>query len=78
MCNHSGYSGRIAIHEVIPVNEEISELMARVAPISKVQHGAKKSGVHSMRYDGLKKVLRGLTRLAEIERVTLADDDSDR
>jgi type IV pilus assembly protein PilB len=55
MCNHSGYSGRIAIHEVIPVKEEIRELMARVAPISEVQHCAKKSGFQSMRYDGLEK-----------------------
>jgi type IV pilus assembly protein PilB len=74
-CNNTGYAGRIAIHEVITINDEIRSLMARSAPVSEIQQCARKTGFHSMRYDGIKKVLRGLTTLEEVDRVTSAEDD---
>ena len=74
-CNHTGYSGRIAIHEVILVNDEMRGLMARGAPVIDIQQCARKTGFQTMRYDGLKKVLRGMTTLEEVERVTLIDEE---
>jgi type IV pilus assembly protein PilB len=74
-CNHTGYSGRIAIHEIVLISAEIRNLMARGAPVGEIQQLARKSGFQTMRYDGIKKVLRGLTTIEEVERVTIADEE---
>jgi type IV pilus assembly protein PilB len=74
-CNDTGYSGRIAIHEAAFINAEIRALLVEGASPMAIFNCAAKSGYRSMRYDGIKKVLRGLTTMAEIERVTLADDE---
>jgi type IV pilus assembly protein PilB len=69
-CHHTGYSGRLAIHEVFMLTEEVRHLIARNASILDIQALAQEHGYRPMIYDGLKKVLRGLTTLAEVERVT--------
>jgi type IV pilus assembly protein PilB len=75
-CNGTGYSGRVAIHEIIRINNEIRAQISRGSSLTEVQQSAVRTGFQSMRYDGIKKVLRGLTTLEEIQRVTVADDDS--
>jgi type IV pilus assembly protein PilB len=75
-CNDTGYSGRIAIHELIVINNAIRALISRGASLMEVHQSAVQAGFQSMRYDGIKKVLRGLTTLDEIQRVTIADDGS--
>ena len=67
-CNHTGYQGRLAIHEMILVDETIRKMVVGNAPIEELQKAATAAGYQSMRYDGLKKVIRGLTSLEEIER----------
>ncbi len=74
-CGDTGYSGRIAIHELIVINNDIRSQIARGASLMEVHQGAVRAGFQSMRYDGMKKVLRGLTTLDEIQRVTAADDE---
>ena len=72
-CNHTGYSGRIAIHEIALINDEMRTLITRNAPISEIRKCAVKRGYRSMYYDGLKKVLRGLTTIEEINRVSVSE-----
>lgn len=72
-CNYTGYSGRIALHEVFIVNNEIRQLIAKNEPVIQVHECAKKHEFRTLRYDGLLKVLRGLTTLAEVDRVTKED-----
>ncbi|MBF0412260.1 MAG: type II/IV secretion system protein [Desulfamplus sp.] len=72
-CNNTGYSGRLAIHEIFLLTEEIRAMIAREASILDIDAIAKKSGFKTMRYDGMKKVLMGLTTIDEIERVTVED-----
>jgi len=74
-CNHIGYSGRLAIHEIFIMNEEVRALIAKAASILEIQECARKYGFQTMRYDGLKKVLRGLTTLEEVDRVTIAEEE---
>jgi type IV pilus assembly protein PilB len=76
-CNHTGYSGRIAIQEIVLVNDEMRGLMAHGASVFDIQQCARKIGFHAMRYDGIKKVLRGMTTMEEVDRVTMADEDMD-
>ncbi|GLI35037.1 GspE/PulE family protein [Desulforhabdus amnigena] len=75
-CNNTGYSGRVAIHEVILINDEMRSLITRGESASDIQLCARRIGFHSMRYDGVKKALRGLTTFEEINRVTTADEDA--
>ncbi|MFA5832327.1 MAG: GspE/PulE family protein [Bacteroidota bacterium] len=69
-CNYQGYSGRIAIHEVFFVNEEIQTLIYQNETTSKIREAALKNGFRDLRFDGMKKVVAGLTTLEEIQRVT--------
>ncbi len=69
-CHHTGYAGRLAIHEVFMLTEEVRHLVARNASILDIEALAQEHGYRPMIHDGLKKVLRGLTTLAEVERVT--------
>ena len=69
-CNFQGYSGRLAIHEVFIVNEEIQNLIYQNETTTKIREAALKSGFRDLRFDGLKKVIAGLTTLEEIQRVT--------
>jgi type IV pilus assembly protein PilB len=72
-CNHTGYFGRLAIHEIFIINDEVRELIAKGASILTIQECAKRYGFMNMRYDGIKKVLRGLTTIEEVDRVTVLD-----
>ena len=74
-CNHSGYSGRIGIHEMILVNDEIRRGLVSGAPLTEIHKSAAAAGYRTMRHDGIKKVLRGLTTLEEIDRVTIAEEE---
>ena len=68
-CNFTGYSGRIAIHELFLIYEETRKHIARHASILDIQKHALSVVFTYMRYDGFKKILRGLTTTAEIDRV---------
>ena len=49
------------MHELFPISESFRGLIARNAPINEINEAARQAGFKPMRYDGLKKVLRGLT-----------------
>lgn len=68
-CHGTGYSGRIAIHEVIVVNDAIRRLITKDASMLDIYECAKANGFRTMHYDGIKKVLRGMTTLEEVTRV---------
>ncbi len=67
-CAGSGYSGRIAIHELFVIDEATRELIARQSSILDIQKHAASRGFQTLRYDGCKKVLRGLTTFEEVDR----------
>lgn len=69
-CNLQGYRGRVAIHEIFSVTEEIQNLIYENAQTIKIKEAAVKNGFRDLRFDGLKKVIAGLTTLEEINRVT--------
>ncbi len=69
-CRGTGYKGRIAFHELIIVTEEIRSLISEKRSAQEITRAAAKVGYRSLRYDGLKKVLMGLTTIDEIEENT--------
>ncbi len=69
-CRHTGYKGRIAFHELVLITEEIRTLISEGRSVQEISRAAAKVGYRPLRYDGLKKVLLGLTTIEEIEQNT--------
>ena len=72
-CGKTGFRGRVALHEMVTVTDEMRVLIANGAPMTDLVRAAKKVGYRPMRYDGLKKVLLGLTTVEEVERITVEE-----
>ncbi|MDT5041961.1 MAG: type pilus assembly protein PilB [Actinoplanes sp.] len=68
-CSQTGYRGRIALHEVMPVSEEIERLAVEHASAHELQRVAMSEGMDLLRVDGLRKAMAGETSLAEVIRV---------
>jgi type IV pilus assembly protein PilB len=75
-CHHTGYYGRVAVHELFVINEEVRTMISHGATMGEIQVAAKRAGYMPMRYDGLKKVLRGLTTLEQIDAISYLEDVS--
>lgn len=68
-CNNTGYLGRIAVYEVMPITEKISKLVVERASASDIQKEAINEGMLTMKQDGYVKVLEGVTSMDEVLRV---------
>ncbi len=68
-CYDSGYKGRIGIHELLEVNEEIQKLIIANAPRDQILGSAAKQGHKDLYADGVARALRGHTTLEEVSRV---------
>jgi type IV pilus assembly protein PilB len=70
-CANTGYRGRIALHEVMPVSPEIETLTIRRASSNEIREVALDQGMYDLRADGLAKAAGGLTSLREVSRVAI-------
>src|SRR4051794_1131931 len=70
-CSKTGYRGRLALHEVMPVTEEIERLTVERASAVEIGRVAREQGMQTLRDDGMAKVLAGVTTLEEILRVVV-------
>ncbi|MRR12814.1 type II secretion system protein GspE, partial [bacterium] len=68
-CGGTGYRGRLGVHEVMLVSEEIGELCVREATAEAIRDVAVAEGMLTLKMDGLEKVRMGRTSLEEIVRV---------
>ncbi|EKE25769.1 MAG: hypothetical protein ACD_5C00037G0006 [uncultured bacterium] len=70
-CGQTGYKGRIAIFEALEIDDKLKEIIAeKNGNETEVQKYAEKKGMLTIKQDGILKVLKGLTTLSEVERVT--------
>ena len=72
-CRHTGYSGRVAIYELLVANDEIRHLAGQRCPSHQVKEAARKSGMMTLRENGWRKVLWGVTSVDEIVRMARHD-----
>ncbi|MCB9879642.1 MAG: type II/IV secretion system protein [Planctomycetes bacterium] len=70
-CNFTGYRGRMAITEVLHVDDRIRELILEGASTTKVQEAAVENGLKSLRESGLRAVFEGQTTVEELLRETI-------
>lgn len=68
-CGGTGYRGRIGVHEVMLVTEEISKLTVEEATAEEIKRVAVEQGMLTLRRDGLEKARMGITSIEEIVRV---------
>jgi type IV pilus assembly protein PilB len=68
-CRHTGYHGRSGIFELLMMNEQISDLIVKRAPLSEVKEAAILNGMKTLKQDGFAKVLEGSTTIEEVMRV---------
>jgi type IV pilus assembly protein PilB len=66
-CRNTGYRGRVAFHEIVVITEEIRQMISERKSVQEITRAAFKGGYRPLRYDGLNKVLLGLTTIEEIE-----------
>jgi type IV pilus assembly protein PilB len=70
-CANTGYRGRMAIHEVMPITPEIESLTIRRASAGEIREVALYQGMYELRADGLAKAAGGLTSVREVSRVAI-------
>jgi type IV pilus assembly protein PilB len=68
-CNGTGYKGRTAVHEILEVDEEMRKLIVKGATAEDIRDLAKSRGMRTLYEAGILKVRRGITDIAEVERV---------
>lgn len=68
-CGGTGYRGRVGVHEVLVMSEEISRLCVEEATAEEIKEVAIQQGMMTLRQDGLEKVRMGLTSIEEVVRV---------
>ncbi|HTK25759.1 MAG TPA: GspE/PulE family protein [Pyrinomonadaceae bacterium] len=73
-CNHTGYRGRTAIHELLDMSNPIREMIIDRRPGSEIRRQAEKEGLSSLRESAVRKVFAGVTTLYEINRVTFVEE----
>lgn len=73
-CGNTGYYGRLAIHELLPLSGEIRNLILQRSSADRLKETARKEGMKTMFEDGMEKVLAGRTTLSELLRAACADD----
>ncbi len=72
-CRNTGYKGRVGIYEIMVVDDEIREMILQNASASQIKKVALRNGMRSLRQDGVSRVLKGVTSLEEVLRVTNSD-----
>jgi general secretion pathway protein E len=72
-CFDTGYRGRTGIYELMMINEEVQDLIYKRESAGTIKKLALNAGLQTLRMDGARKVLAGITTIAEVLRVTQAD-----
>ncbi len=72
-CSHTGYKGRWGVFEIFAINDEVRHMIYEQVTAADLRRKARELGMRTLREDGLRKALAGMTTLQEILRVTMGD-----
>lgn len=73
-CNHTGYRGRIAVHEVFAMSPALQHLVLQRASVEELRRVALNEGMTPLKQDGIQKALEGITTLKEVMRVAFREE----
>lgn len=74
-CRNSGYKGRMGIFELFHVDDEVRQMINQGLTTTQLRRRARELGMRTLREDGIRKVLAGLTSGSEVVHVTMSDID---
>lgn len=72
-CHHTGYLGRMGIFELFALDDEMRHLIHSGASAAQLRQQARRAGMRSLREDGARKAIAGLTTIEEVVSITLGD-----
>jgi type IV pilus assembly protein PilB len=72
-CNNTGYKGRVALYEVMTMQDELKELVLQGASTAELKAEAVRLGMQTLRMAGIRKIIEGTTTPEEVIRVSAAD-----
>jgi type IV pilus assembly protein PilB len=72
-CGGTGFKGRTAICELLDLSDNIRELILERRPISEIKKAAREEGMRFLRESAVERVLKGITTLREINKVTFVE-----
>ena len=72
-CNKTGFRGRVGIFEMFNVNEDMQQMIYEEASLVALRERAREGGMRTMREDGIRKVLAGVTTPEEVLQTTVSD-----
>jgi len=73
VCNGSGYKGRVALYEVMPLKEELKEMILEGASADEIKKTSVRIGMKTLRASGLVKIKDGVTTIEEVLKITFGD-----
>ncbi|MGA2193253.1 MAG: ATPase, T2SS/T4P/T4SS family, partial [Nitrospirota bacterium] len=73
LCGGTGYKGRVALYEVMPITERIKELVLEGASAAEIKKAMVVDGSKTLRMSGLTKIKQGVSSIEEVLRVTFGD-----
>jgi type IV pilus assembly protein PilB len=73
ICSNTGYKGRLGLYEVMPMKEEVKELILARASTSEVKKEAMRLGMKTLRQSGIMKIREGVTTIEEVLKATVDD-----
>ncbi len=73
-CQLTGYSGRKGLFEIFMINDEIQKMIFSKASSADLRAKGRENGMKTLREDGMRKILSGMTSVDEVLRVTMGDD----
>ncbi len=74
VCNDTGYKGRVGFYQVMPMFDDIKEMVLSGANTAEIKQESMRLGVKTMRQAALTKMMEGVTTLEEVLRTTISDD----
>ena len=72
-CSNTGYRGRLAIHELLPIDRQLKEYIINSRNVGEISKYMKQKGYYTLLQDGLQKVLEGVTTTEEVLRVATVE-----
>ncbi|MEP0847922.1 MAG: Flp pilus assembly complex ATPase component TadA [Phycisphaerae bacterium] len=73
-CNNTGYRGRLAIFEIMVIDDELREMIMTHASTATLRSESRKRGMRTLRESGLLAIFDGITTIEEVVRETLAEE----
>ena len=74
-CRNTGYMGRQGIYEILPLSENVQDLLDGEVSLRNIRNQGIKEGMHTLRLSGAQKVAAGMTTIAEVMRVAPPPQD---